>query len=95
MSAPSPLPHSKQAILSLWSAQVAQSQRILSSGLVGHEAGKVAILLLGSLRREIEDMIDATDEAWTRPGQECGSIAEVIASDFRRVTLLLSSGGRP
>ena len=85
MSADIALPAAKPAILTLWSAQVAAMDRVLHSPRVTVDARKMALLMLGALKSEIESMISETDEAWTSPGNSTGTVASVIDHDWDRI----------
>jgi len=79
------LPAAKQALITIWSAQVAQLDRIMKSESTSLDAKKMGVLMLSNLKSEIEGMIANSGEEWTCPGFRSGTIADVLECDWERI----------
>ncbi len=79
-----PLPDTKTAILTLWSAQAAQMNRLLDAS-VARDRLIPAMLMLSQLKWDITSMISDTNEAWFTGLPEDKRIQNVIENDFAAI----------
>ena len=76
----------KPAIMTIWSAQVAQAERLIKNCRT-HEARQAAHLSVANLSWTIRGMLGESIEAWE--ATDTGRIAEVITHDMRQLQMLI------